>query len=154
MSENDQSPWYAEGLRFECTQCGGCCRGPGNVWVTDHEIEAIARLIDCEPDTFRAQYVKRSGRRGLVLSQQRNQDCIFWQEGVGCKVYDARPRQCASYPFWKVNLRNKHAWVSERRSCPGVEEGRLHSREEIDALLEDDGIPDHRTRVRIERAKS
>ncbi|MFM1805538.1 MAG: hypothetical protein RL136_2417, partial [Planctomycetota bacterium] len=35
MSTDAQAPWYAEGLRFECTQCGNCCSGgPGAVWFT------------------------------------------------------------------------------------------------------------------------
>ena len=38
-------PWYADGLRFACTQCGNCCTGePGFVWVNDAEIAAIAEV--------------------------------------------------------------------------------------------------------------
>ena len=35
--------WYAEGLRFGCTQCGNCCTGPpGAVWFTAEEGRAMA----------------------------------------------------------------------------------------------------------------
>ena len=38
--------WYADGLHFECTQCGNCCSGPpGYVWVTKQDIKAIARHL-------------------------------------------------------------------------------------------------------------
>ena len=39
-------PWYAEGLRFECTQCGNCCSGgPGAVWFTSEEAGGMARAL-------------------------------------------------------------------------------------------------------------
>jgi Fe-S-cluster containining protein len=146
MPSDENQPWYKDGLRFECTQCGRCCRGPGNVWVSDEEIENLAQHVEQSVDEFRATYVKRAGRRGLVLTQKRNQDCIFWDETTGCQVYTSRPRQCLTYPFWRANLTNEYQWTSERRHCPGVDKGPLHSPEEIDAQLENDGIPDHRNR--------
>lgn len=148
MSNDEESPWYQDGLRFECTQCGRCCRGPGNVWVTDDEIERLAVHVERSVEAFRAEYVKRAGRRGLVLTQKRNQDCVFWNEEHGCQVYSSRPRQCLTYPFWRANLTSEYEWQSERRSCPGVNQGPLHDRHSIDALKENDGIPAHRTRAR------
>ena len=42
-------PWYADGLRFECSQCGDCCTGePGYVWVDEAEITAMA--VEMEMD--------------------------------------------------------------------------------------------------------
>ena len=38
-------PWYQDGLRFRCTRCGHCCTGtPGNVWINEEEIAAIAEF--------------------------------------------------------------------------------------------------------------
>ena len=49
MSEEKKKrkkPWYKDGLRFECTQCGACCSGePGFVWVADEEIAGMAGLL-------------------------------------------------------------------------------------------------------------
>jgi Fe-S-cluster containining protein len=145
---DSNSPWYEEGLRFECTRCGRCCRGPGNVWINDEEIEALAKLIGRSVDEFRKSHTRRGGRRGVVLRQKRNQDCIFWDDGAGCTVYTARPKQCSTYPFWKAVLHSEYNWQSERRSCPGVGEGPLHNLEEIESKVSDDGIPAHRTRTR------
>lgn len=115
------------------------------MWVSDSEIEALAQLTERSVEEFRSTHVKRSGRRGLVLRQKRNQDCVFWDDSAGCKVYSARPRQCRTYPFWKAILRSEYDWQSERRSCPGVGEGPLHDLEAIESKLADDGIPEHRT---------
>ncbi len=142
------SPWYKEGLRFDCTRCGRCCRGPGNVWISDSEIEALARLTGRSVEAFRKIQVRRLGGRELVLRQKRNRDCVFWDESKGCSVYSARPQQCRSYPFWKANLRSEDDWKPEQRSCPGVGQGPLIDLETIESKLANDGIPDHRTRAR------
>src|SRR5690606_5106857 len=43
---NHDEPWYKDGLKFTCTQCGNCCTGaPGVVWVDDGEIEKIADYL-------------------------------------------------------------------------------------------------------------
>ncbi len=141
--------WYDEGLCFSCTQCGNCCRGAGNVWISDEEIAGLADLLDLRDEEFREIYVRRSGRRGLVLRQKRNQDCIFWGEPGECEVYDLRPRQCRTYPFWNAIVQSSDDWESEQTSCPGVGKGAHHSREEIDANLAGDGIPGHRTHLRM-----
>ncbi len=151
MSQESDQPWFHAGLRFECTRCGRCCRGPGNVWVSDTEIESLAEKTAIDADEFRRTQIKRSGRRGFVLRQKRNQDCIFWDGARGCQVYDSRPRQCRTYPFWKANLQSEADWDRERRSCPGVGEGHLYSRETIESLSTDDGIPAHRTASRERR---
>jgi Fe-S-cluster containining protein len=70
----------------------------------------------------------------LSLKEKDNYDCIFWRDG-GCTVYDARPLQCSTYPFWEDNLRDAESWNRLEESCPGINKGQLHPREEIDRLL-------------------
>ena len=42
----DGKPWYAEGLRFKCTECGQCCTGaPGYVWVNEEEVAFVVAKI-------------------------------------------------------------------------------------------------------------
>ncbi len=141
-------PWYRDGLRFECTRCGRCCRGAGNVWLSDEEIRALAAHCEEDEETFRARATRRAGKRGVVLRAQRNQDCLFYDRSRGCTVYELRPRQCRTYPFWRANLADRETWEAEGRSCPGLGDGPLHTREAIDALANDDGIPNERTRQR------
>ena len=68
-------PWYAAGLRFQCTGCGNCCTGaPGHVWVNQAEIEALAAHLGTTIDEFEARYVRPVGiRRSLV--EFPNGDC-------------------------------------------------------------------------------
>ena len=145
-------PWYRDGLRFGCTRCGACCRGAGNVWIEDEEIARLANSLDMSDDDFRAVYTRRAGRRGVVLRQQRNQDCVFWSSAGECEVYGQRPRQCSTYPFWSANLHSRENWAAEARACPGIGGGDLHPALEIAELAGADGIPSHRTKRRVEDA--
>jgi uncharacterized protein len=126
------SPWFKDGLRFQCTQCGDCCTGaPGYVWVNDEEIAALAKLLELAPDDFEARYVRRVGsRRSLV--EFDNGDCVFFDgEERKCKVYGARPRQCRTWPFWDSNIRTPQAWKNTCEVCPGSGSGKVHSIEEV-----------------------
>ena len=143
--------WYREGLRFRCTRCGNCCRGDGNVWVSDAEIGALATRLGLSDSDLRSGYTRRSGR-GIVLAQKRNQDCIFFDGSSGCEVYADRPRQCRTYPFWRGIVHSRDDWDDESRCCPGIGRGDLHPPSEIAQTAATDGIPEHRTRTRVDHS--
>lgn len=145
--------WYHEGLRFRCTRCGNCCRGAGNVWVSDDEIGALASLLEMSPDEFRTVYTRQVRRKGTALRQKRNQDCVFFSAEQGCQVYDRRPKQCSSYPFWSANVHLRENWDAEAAACPGIDTGPLYPAAEISATAADDGVPAHRTRIRVRPAR-
>jgi uncharacterized protein len=127
-----KQPWFQDGLRFECTQCGDCCTGtPGYVWVNEEEIGALAKHMGIAPDDFEARYVRRVGKRKSLVEFE-NGDCVFFDNQTRkCKVYEARPRQCRTWPFWDSNLRTPQAWKETCAVCPGSGKGQLHSVEEV-----------------------
>lgn len=120
-------PWYRAGLGFRCegAACGACCTGgdgPGNVWVSPGEMARLARYLGLDFDTFTRRYVRRvEGRFSLV--ERPNHDCVFWRDGDGCTVYEARPDQCRAYPFWSRILASRRRWEAEARRCPGIGAG-------------------------------
>jgi uncharacterized protein len=126
-------PWYRDGLRFECTQCGNCCTGaPGYVWVNKEEIEGLARLLKLDVEEFERRYVRQVGiRKSLV--EFPNGDCVFFHgESRTCQVYEARPRQCRTWPFWNSNLASPEAWQQAEGHCPGCNRGKLVTLEKIE----------------------
>jgi Fe-S-cluster containining protein len=127
-------PWYGEGLRFSCQQCGNCCRGPepGYVWVTDEEVAALAARLGLSLDQFGRLYLRRIGAR-LSLVERANHDCVFWEEGQGCTVYEQRPTQCRTFPFWSEITQSEQAW-GRFSWCRGKNHGRLYSPAEIAEL--------------------
>jgi hypothetical protein len=127
-------PWYADGLRFACTQCGRCCTVEGYVWVGPEEIEQLAAHLGLEVEEFARRYLRRVGRR-LSLVEKPNYECVFWQAGRGCTVYAARPVQCRTFPFWKEHVTTPAAWREVGEFSPGVDQGRRYSVAEIARLL-------------------
>src|SRR5581483_6150179 len=131
----DDRPWYHEGLQFRCTRCGNCCTGaPGYVWVDDDELRAIARRRGEPVEQVRALYT-RVAHRGRTLRERANGDCVFYEAGTGCTVYEARPRQCRTWPFWESNVRTPRAWQQTCAVCPGAGHGELIGADEITRRL-------------------
>ena len=124
--------WYSGGLRFQCTQCGDCCSGSeGFVWVNQAEIDAMATRLGVTSADFEARYVKRVGVR-RSLTERPNGDCVLLDEKTRkCTVYEERPRQCKTWPFWDSNLRSPDAWAEAAEACPGCNKGNLVPLEQI-----------------------
>ena len=137
MSEENvgEKKWYEDGLRFQCSQCGDCCTGaPGYVWVNQQEIEQLAADLEyADVEEFEDKYVRKVGiRKSLV--EFPNGDCVFFDnQARTCQVYQSRPRQCRTWPFWDSNLRTPEAWKLTCESCPGAGKGKLH---QIDVIEE------------------
>lgn len=126
-----EEPWFQDGLRFTCTRCGKCCTGePGFVWVDDQELQAIADVLGEPVDEVRDLYTRIFWHR-QTLREKGNGDCIFYDHDKGCTIYEVRPRQCRTWPFWNSNLRSKKTWQHTTKICPGSGGGELIPAEEI-----------------------
>lgn len=131
-SRKTSEPWYADGLRFRCTQCGDCCTGAeGYVWVNQQEVEELAAARGMTPAVFERRFVKRVGIR-RSLKERKGGDCVLLDADTRrCTVYNARPRQCRTWPFWDSNLRSPEAWAEAAEACPGCNKGNLVPLEQI-----------------------
>ena len=132
-ASESQEPWYKDGLKFRCTQCGNCCTGaPGVVWVDEEEVQAIADYLDKPVGEIRLMYT-RPFRNKVSLTEYANGDCTFFDpEKRGCTIYPVRPKQCRTWPFWSSNLTDEKAWESIKGDCPGAGGGDLISFDEIE----------------------
>ncbi len=128
----NDSPWFKDGLKFQCTQCGDCCTGaPGYVWVNKAEIAALAANQGLEISEFEQKFVREIGRRKSLI-EYSNGDCVFFDGKTRkCTVYDARPRQCRTWPFWDSNIRTEEAWQRTCEICPGSGVGNIVPVEEV-----------------------
>lgn len=129
---NHDEPWYKDGLKFTCTQCGNCCTGaPGVVWVDDGEIEKIADYLGKSTGEVRLFHT-RPVRGRISLTEFANGDCTFFDGATRrCKIYPVRPRQCQTWPFWNSNLATPESWASLKPGCPGAGCGELVPLQEI-----------------------
>ena len=131
--------FYENGLNFECTQCSKCCRfDPGYVFLSYNDLDRLIKFFKTSETEFIDKYCRKvdmGDKNRLSLLEKENFDCIFWSNG-GCEIYEARPLQCRSYPFWKPFLINKKAWDAESESCPGMNQGVLVNKEKIEDWIQ------------------
>jgi Fe-S-cluster containining protein len=128
------SSWFDAGLRFECTGCGRCCSGGnGYVWVSEREIARLAVRFGVGLDDFGLKYLRRVGDRYALLESVTDGACVFL-DGDRCGVYEDRPNQCRSFPFWGRNLESPAAWARAAGECEGIrDDAPLLGREEIES---------------------
>lgn len=139
MSVGTKSKWYIRGLNFECARCGRCCSGPGEgyIWVSRPEIEFIADYLKMPVAQVRKKYLRRIGLRTSIIEDPANKDCIFLERSRGgrfCRIYEVRPNQCRTWPFWSNNLKNINTWNEAAKRCSGINRGRRYSCEEIEKI--------------------
>lgn len=129
-----EEPWYGHGVHFECTGCGQCCAGtPGYVWVTVEEIEAIADHLQLSVEEFSAQYIRVVEGRFSLKENLPHYDCVFLKDKK-CSIYDLRPTQCRTFPFWASILESEEAWIEASTRCEGIHrQAAWVSREEIES---------------------
>lgn len=125
-------PWYAKGLRFECTRCGNCCIGDGRyvfVYPGLDETFRIARHLGIAREDLIERFCEMI--EGVLVFRSDSDHCVFLKGGA-CMIYPVRPGQCRTWPFWRSNLKRDewHGFIKGR--CPGIGRGRLYFREEID----------------------
>ncbi len=149
-------PWWKDGIRFECQGSGKCClsRGThGYVYLTLEDRRRMARHLGLATAEFTRRFCRKEDgwwhlkpANEAAPSPDQDVACRFL-EGNRCSVYEARPAQCRTWPFWPENMKAK-AWDREVVSfCPGVAagrrgKGRLFSASEIRGLLEEDPLRD------------
>lgn len=133
---NPDYKWFQDrsSLPFECTSCGKCCQTKGHVYMNPDEFEAAANLLEVSKQDFIQQFAshksvetKSNGEERVWIrlrddSQLSENDqskeshgCIFLKEDNTCRIYEARPTQCSTYPFWPDLLASKKAWNDEVR---------------------------------------
>ncbi len=127
------------GLRFSCTLCGNCCSGPeGYVLVSDAEAAALATRLNITTTEFLKTYTHQTSA-GRSLTERlgpHGHDCVFLdrQKIPGkavCGVYEDRPAQCRTWPFWKSVVASPKTWRRAQQVCPGMGKGNFVPADQI-----------------------
>lgn len=133
-------PFWADGIRFQCQETGQCCvsRGAyGYVYLTLEDRRRLAGFFQLRTAAFTRRYCERTN--GWWHLRGFEEACPFL-EGKRCGVYEARPAQCRTWPFWPENL-NPKVWNEEIVTfCPGVGKGPTVPAERIRELIQLDPI--------------
>lgn len=128
--------FYKDGLNFSCKRCSFCCgHSPGFVYLSKRDLDALCKHFKMTQKEFVEKYCRQAdyyyGTKVLALQEKKNYDCILWENG--CSAYNARPIQCSTYPFWTWMTEDRATWDECAKECPGMNQGKLWSKEEIEA---------------------
>lgn len=108
-----------------CDTCeGNCCIGePGYIWISKSEREELAKHLNIELEDLVYNYLRRVGYNYSINERKLSEDnyaCIFFDlEKKQCSVYEARPKQCRTFPFWDY-FKNRVNEVKEE--CPAIKD--------------------------------
>ncbi len=105
-----------------CERCGGnCCIGEsGYIWVSPLERKKMVEFLRMDDNCFSEKYLRKVGYKYSLIEKKfkNGYACIFFDENkLQCSIYDVRPYQCRSFPFWNHFKSNKDELEKE---CPGV----------------------------------
>jgi Fe-S-cluster containining protein len=112
--------------KFDETRCatceGNCCIGEhGYIWINKNEILALAKYLNITPEELGEKYLIKVGYRYSLKEKQLSKDnfaCIFFDTiQKRCTIYEARPNQCRTFPFWDC-FRDQIDKVKEE--CPAI----------------------------------
>jgi Fe-S-cluster containining protein len=115
--------WFAGGLRFKCTSCGKCCTGTGasgSVQLSQADLQRLAGFFKLPVGRFVRQYTRSIKGRRVLNDRPDSHDCVFLA-GKTCTVYEARPTQCRTYPWWAANLQDRESWQAAAAFCEGID---------------------------------
>lgn len=107
----------------KCGECGGkCCIGEsGNIWIKVQDLPRLANVLQISVEEVLRRYVEKRGYRFSIKEvaiAPDNYACIFFDlDTKGCKIYDIRPLQCRTFPFWEAF---KTDLQSVKDECIGV----------------------------------
>jgi len=110
---------------FRCFSCeGNCCIGEsGYIWITIQEIELLAKFLKQSYDEVIKNSLRKIGYKysiNEVKIADNNFACKFFDlDKKQCSIYDVRPSQCKSFPFWDYFKEN----IEEvKKECPAIVE--------------------------------
>ena len=125
---------------FQCQKCAKCCQLKGDVLLTKQEISDIANFLNISEKSFISQYCYIIEKEESILisikHQPHDNSCIFLKNNR-CIIYDVRPIQCSTYPFWTFLLNDEIKWQNEKKLCPGIGKGKKISKRKLDSLEKD-----------------
>jgi hypothetical protein len=129
--------FYKNGLKFECTGCGQCCKiADGYVRIHSSELMEISNFLDIPEEEFVQRYVLSGENDQYDLKSHEDGSCIFLEQNR-CMIYDVRPEQCRTFPFWNENLKSAYRWKSLKEFCEGIDRGPVYSFQQIQQVLKE-----------------
>ena len=106
-----------------CAVCdGNCCIGEsGYIWITNDEIKKLAKFQNITIEELTKTSLKKVGYKYCIDEikiSKNNFACKFFDLAKKqCSIYEVRPTQCRTFPFWDYFKNN----IKElKQECPAI----------------------------------
>ena len=83
------------------------------------------------PSQFKRRFLTDVTGIGMGIRLTRQGQCSLLNEQMQCSVYEVRPQQCRTYPYWPEIFYNEQTWHDEGRRCEGIGRGEIIPIDEI-----------------------
>ena len=100
-------------------------------------MEKIRIHLGVSPDWFRRRYIETLEHGDLGIRLNTTGVCQFLDNDGRCSIYQHRPAQCRTYPFWPEIVDTERNWKDEARRCEGINRGQVIPLKEIEKRLKD-----------------
>jgi Fe-S-cluster containining protein len=100
------------------------------VFVNTAERSDIGDLLELSQEELIESYFVQDQGKCLIQQvkvvnehqQQQDEDerCIFLTSDKKCSIYQARPTQCRTFPFWPHIVASSYDWQRSQRDCEGI----------------------------------
>ncbi|WP_418180441.1 YkgJ family cysteine cluster protein [Aliarcobacter lanthieri] len=106
-----------------CNICqGNCCIGEsGYIWINKNEIENLANYFKLGIEELKEKYLFKVGYKYSIKEVKLGKNsfacCFFDLNKKQCSIYEYRPTQCRTFPFWDYFKNNIEEVYKE---CPAI----------------------------------
>ncbi|MCJ7442984.1 MAG: YkgJ family cysteine cluster protein [Methanotrichaceae archaeon] len=105
-------------LAFKCMKCGNCCSGTMAVMVRPQDCTRAAKFLGLPRKKFLKKYTDKKSEEGFLLKgMSKQKTCPFYDEIMGCRIYEVRPIVCVLYPC--MNIERGQIEIHFNMTCPG-----------------------------------
>ncbi len=105
--------------KFQCQNCGNCCKFKGYVYINQKEIHAIADYLELFISDFITKYTIKEDNRYLISSPKFQPNCFLDTNNI-CTIYPVRPKACKTYPDWDHIWQSNNSLLQESKICEGL----------------------------------
>ncbi|RBQ31488.1 zinc/iron-chelating domain-containing protein [Arcobacter sp. FW59] len=106
-----------------CGICqGNCCIGEsGYIWINKIEIENLSNYFKIDVEELKEKYLFKEGYKYSIKEVKLGKNsfacCFFDLSKRQCSIYEYRPVQCRTFPFWDYFKNNIEEVYKE---CPAI----------------------------------
>jgi len=106
-----------------CNGCSACCQGMGNSIVLDPlDFHRISSCLGLPFETLLGDKIELNIVDGIILPNLRmmpdkNDTCVFLDEGQRCSIHPSRPGICRIFPLGRLYEDNSFSYILQIHEC-------------------------------------